>query len=572
MQISEKLAFEIYTIEIFHILAVLLIIAFTTYIAIKAKKSSLLFSYMAVVAMITLWMISKILKTVSPNESLRWFFIVTQYFGVQFVGFCLIVFARIYTRDKLPKIKNLILLALPPMMSFIFVITNPWHMKFYSYYDFYKDRFGVLFLPTQAIQYIYLITGIIILSRGFTNQPALKEKKALARFFACVTLVPILFNVYYLLFKLIDVKWIFSFPVFDFTPITSTITLILFMIPALKYRFLDISPISYRHIFDNIPQGIVFLNRKGFLYSFNYSFSDMFKKSYKSKHVWDFVTSLNFENEQDRNRFKNFIWQDNHESNVFLLRLQEGIYYKVLKKAGKRSETLLCFTDITPLIRLSEQLQQNNAQLAETNKKLEILAQNTRELAITRTKTNIAQNVHDILGHSLTVVIGTADLAAMDKDQSSICQKMGQIKELLISSLSDLKNSISGKEFEHTTLIKAISSLKNDNINVDFISQGKPYELNTRQTEAVFRLCQEAVTNSIKHGRAKTIHIILRFKTNEIEVYAIDDGMGCIDIKMNYGLRGIEKRIAELGGHVHFGSDGGKGFNIHASIPKHKYQ
>jgi signal transduction histidine kinase len=570
MEISDKLAYEIYTIIQFHVIAVLLLISFTSYIYFKAKKTPLLFSYLSVVAMILLWMISKIFKTVSPTEQLRWFFIVTQYFGVQFLGFFLIVFANLYRTNKLPQPKTLILLGIPSTISFLIVLTNPYHMLFYSYYDFYKDRFGPLFLPTQGFQYLHLIIGVILLSRDFINQPSFIHKKKLGRFFSMLILLPIMINIYYLSFKFTDLKWIFPFPIFDITPISITLTLILFMIPAIKYRFLDISPVSYQHIYDNMPHGIVFINPKGHLYSYNQVFKKNFILCSTDVKLKDILNSMPYHKSDNQELFENFVMSSGFDIDSYVLKLQDNTCYRVMKKETTSKHLLLCFVDITAPILLNEQLHLKNSELAATNQKLEALASATRELAITRTKTHIAQNVHDILGHSLIVVIGTINLIIKDQDTATTMIRLEQSKELLINSLSDLKNSIRGKSFKlkETSLMKAISSLQNSNIQVDFVSHGTPYELDTRQTEAIFRLCQEAVTNSIKHGKATTIHIILRYKTDYIEVFAIDDGVGCSSIQKSYGLNGIENRILQLKGNVHIGSDGKKGFNIHVQIPK----
>jgi signal transduction histidine kinase len=569
MEISEKLAFEIYTIIIFHTAAVLLLLGFTVYIFLRAKKTPLLYSYLGVVGMILIWMISKILKTVSPNQPLRWFFIVTQYFGVEFLGLCLILFAFLYTRNRLPTRKWRVLLALPPVVGFLAVLTNPWHMRFYSYFDFYRDKFGPLFLPVQAFQYLYLITGILLLSKGFTHQPGLSGRKMLSRILAVLVLLPLLFNVYYLLFKFTTLKWIFPFPVFDFTPVSGSIALILFMIPALKYRFLEISPVTHRHLFSGIPQGIVFINRKGGLLSSNKAFRKMFGEGNVPITVEDLIRCLEFADPSDARTLSDFIRQDEGQVEFRSIRFKNGSFYRVVRKKTRNAQTLLCFTDISSILMLGEQLEEKNRALQEANQKLEALARYTKELAVTRAKNEMAQTVHDILGHSLTVVIGISDLAVHDSDGAVRLQRLTQIKELLTSSLSDLRNSIHGKGFEtnHTTLVKAIHSLKNSAIAVDFVLQGKPYELRSRQTEAIFRLCQEAVTNSIKHGKAKTLHIFLRFFGDRVEVFAIDDGSGCKTIRKNYGLTGMESRILAVGGEVCFGSDAQKGFHIHAMIP-----
>ncbi|MPN50389.1 hypothetical protein SDC9_198015 [bioreactor metagenome] len=168
--------------------------------------------------------------------------------------------------------------------------------------------------------------------------------------------------------------------------------------------------------------------------------------------------------------------------------------------------------------------------------------------------------------------MGTAELAAGDSMEDAL-QKTTQIEEMLISSLSDLKNALSGKgmRWGETTLLKALQHLKNENIFVDIQTHGKAYELSGAQTEAVYRLCQEAVTNAIRHGQANTIYLILRFQPQEVEVFAIDNGTGCLHIEKSYGLLGMEARIKKQSGSICFASDGESGFTIRAVLPKQAY-
>jgi len=568
LPVSKKLALEIFTIELFHLSAILIFLSFSIYIYFRSKKSPVLFSYLAVGAMIMIWMVSKVLKTLSPNEGLRWFFIVTQYIGVDFLGYSVVVFAMTYRKDAFPKIKNMLIWAIPPLITFLLVLTNPLHMKFYSYYDFYKDRFGPLFYPAQIIQYGYLFTGIILLSKGYTDQPAFKGKKNWARLFACATLVPVFVNIYYILFKLSVFKWIFPFPVFDFTPIACTIALIFFMIPALRFRFFDISPMSYNRYFNEMPQGVVFMDRNGNLYNGNNTFCTMFNQNGSVMNINVFLNGVNLANDEHKQDFLRFV-NEFKSSEGFEMNMNTSVY-KVSKKFLKKGRLMLVFTDIKDAVRYRTQLLSQREELLVANSKLDKLAENTREIAITQTKSQIAQNMHDILGHSLTVVIGTTELAAAEEEVYEAQKKISRVGELLSNSLKDLQNTfISGEtSWGQTSLTKAINHLKNESIEMDFVIYGNPYELSGSKTEAVFRMCQEAVTNSIRHGRAKNIHIILRYKPEEIEVFAIDDGRGCAEINKNYGLTGIEERIKAVCGEVNFGSDGESGFTIHAKIPK----
>lgn len=566
MEISDKLAFEIYTISIFHVIALVLIFSFSLYIFFRARKTPLLYSYLAVVSMIGLWIISKILKTVSYTQELRWVFIVIQYFGVDFLGFCLVVFAYIYSKDKTPPKRHLILWAVLPVLSFSIVVTNPLHMLFYSYFDFYRDLFGPLFYPAQVIRYAYLLIGIIVLSGGFTKQLAFRNKKGLAVFFSVIILTPLFANFYYILFKMDVLSWILPFPVFDFTPIAGSISLSLFMIPALTYRFFDISPVSYRKLFSLLPQGIVFMDRKRMLYGGNSNFYSMFNIPVENIGLYDFINKISTGKEHQEALLS---FASETGSGDFDIILEDSRVFRLTKRFLKNGHALLYFKDITMINKNRALLLQQNTELYEVHLKLDNMAEKTKELAIAKTKSQMAQNVHDILGHSLTVVLGTIELAAADDDIETVKTKLTQVEELLAGSLNDLRNSFMAGEYirNQTSLIKAIEHLKNENIFVDFIVHGDVYELNTSQTEAIFRLCQEAVTNAIKHGKAKTIHIILRYKPKLVEVFAVDNGQGCGEVVKNFGLRGIEERFSSISGTVEFGSDGEKGFTIYGSLP-----
>lgn len=103
MEISEKLAIEFNAIILSHLITLMLLVLFTSYIYFRAKKSPLLFSYLSVVGMITVWMISKILKTLSPVIELRWFFIITQYFAIDFLSICFLIFAYTHSKNRLPS-------------------------------------------------------------------------------------------------------------------------------------------------------------------------------------------------------------------------------------------------------------------------------------------------------------------------------------------------------------------------------------------------------------------------------------------------------------------------------------
>lgn len=567
MEVSDKLAIEFNTILISHTLMLLTLTSFTSYIYFRAKKSPLLYSYLSVVGMIALWMIAKIFKTVSPRIELRWFFIVVQYFAIDSLGICLLIFAHIYRRNQLPSKNMLFVWCILPATSFLILLTNPLHMMFYSYFDIYKDHFGPAFYFAQSLQYLYLFSGIFLLSPGFTKQPGFKGKKRLGSLFAVFVTLPILCNVYYIIFKLTTLRWIFPFPVFDFTPIAASISLMFFIIPTLTYRFFDISPISIGRLYDIVPQGLVYIDSKLYLYEGNKTFYNLLHLKKKVMHIAQLhIYSKDLDNIGASELLKLINTTHLYEVEI---RLTDGRSIRVRKHFRKNDQLLLSMNDITEINQNRILLFNQNKELEEKARLLKTMADTTKALAIARTKSQMAQNVHDILGHSLTVLIGTAELAANDDTEEAL-HKINQIEKLLISSLNDLKNTLTGKGmiWSETTLVKSLNHLKNESIFVDLQVHGQAYEISGEQTEAIFRLCQEGVTNAIRHGKAKTIYLILRFHPEKIEIYALDNGMGCCSIKKNYGLGGIEARIIKLFGEISFTSDGESGFTIHATIPR----
>ncbi len=565
MEISDKLAVEFNTILLSHFLTLILLVSFTAYVFSRARKTVFLYAYLATVGTIALWIIAKILKTVSPVIELRWLFVVMQYFAIDCMGICLIVFGYIYRKGVLPPKKFVMLISIAPAVAFITLATNPLHMSFYTYFDIYRDRFGISFFIAHSIQYIYLITGIVILSLGYTKQPQFHKKRSLGRIFSLVVLLPMLWNMYYILFKLDLLSWIFPFPVFDASPLAASFSLMLFAIPTLKYRFFDLSPISFVRLYETLPQGIVFCDEHLRLYGANSTFYSMLSCPEKPPTL----TAL-IENSKlfDKKSALALMKYGKSEGAVDIL-LNDGRWIGVTTQRQDNGGMLLCFGDKTDIIQNRTLLTEQRRELEEINKELSGAAKAVKKLNDAKIKTQTAQNVHDILGHNLTVAIGTAELAStLEGDDAS--RKICQIEEILQNSLTELNNALDGKAAGATfdTIKSDLEHLKNESIHVDIKIHGREYLLSPKKYRVVYQLCREAVTNAIRHGQANNIYLILRFLPAEIDIYAVDDGIGCFDIIKNYGLSGIETEIKNLSGLVEFTSDGESGFTVHAKLPR----
>lgn len=555
--LSESLAFEIYFIELWHIFSVIFVVIVNYYIYLNARKNPLLYSFLAVESLLFIWLVSKIFKTVSPNVDIRWFFIVTQYFGNCFLGSTFFAFACTYAKGRLPATKILILTALPSLFFFLSMATNPLHMQFYSYYDFYRDSFGPLFYFNQAYSYGMIFIGIYLCGKQFFLE--FSQKRMQAILLSVAVLIPVIVNILYIA-KLF--KPLFGFrPLFDITPITCNLSLVLFAFATFKYRFFDIAPIAWRKVFNRIPESILLLNKKQIP-------TDMNRTASVTPETNEIIQAT-------------LEKISNNSPLEFLYTASTGKQFRVLwaspSGSHKNKGNIIRFIDDTMYQEALTTVSDKNQALVHVHQLLRQKADAKQALATYKTRNYMGREVHDILGHSIVLALSVLEVA-------KICCKndFAVAKEKFAQAVSIIKNA--KEKMDNGLLVYAEdSALQNDNLvaalnklvyetnltgqNINLTVQGDNTELDQNVCEAVLRLCQEAVTNAIRHGKADEINIIIRFLSGSLKIFVIDDGKGCLEIKKGFGLLGMEERIVrDLKGTLHFASLD-HGFTINAVVP-----
>ena len=219
-----------------------------------------------------------------------------------------------------------------------------------------------------------------------------------------------------------------------------------------------------------------------------------------------------------------------------------------------------------------------NLKLKNANVKLKQYASTIEEIAALKERNRLARDVHDTLGQTLSILITLLQVSLLSC-KTNVNETEEHInKALLITSngLNELRRSISdltsAKEEEKNlfdTLERLVNDFEYSGLNVDLSVNKIDQNLDKSYAEALYRICQEALTNSIKHGKASEASIILKFSENNIKLFIFDNGIGCkkLCIGKGFGLQGMQQRINSLNGNIKFGSDGEKGFNIHVEIP-----
>jgi signal transduction histidine kinase len=155
-------------------------------------------------------------------------------------------------------------------------------------------------------------------------------------------------------------------------------------------------------------------------------------------------------------------------------------------------------------------------------------------------------------------------------------KKTAYAYEVVKDAMEDLRRVVKGlsmKTLEENDLLSALNELiskcRGSGINISFSHKGIFDKIKTdkKLTEDIYNICQEALTNSMKHGKAQNSAIVLNYSNNCLHLYIIDDGVGCHKVIKNKGICNIEEIIQSYNGSILFGSGDDGGFNIKAVIP-----
>jgi signal transduction histidine kinase len=213
-----------------------------------------------------------------------------------------------------------------------------------------------------------------------------------------------------------------------------------------------------------------------------------------------------------------------------------------------------------------------NQELAAANEQLKDYARTVEELAVSQERNRIARDIHDTLGHTMTLILALLEVSVIlyEQDPKAAKVKLLEANRITKDGIKELRRSIrqkTGAQDLLESLHQLIAGFKSSGLQIDFSVEGGKDYLQPQYSEVIYRLCQEALTNAVRHGKAKRVVIILNFENQLIKLFIFDDGQGCQSIIKGMGLTGMEQRVQELKGTIEYGSNGEIGFNINVEIP-----
>lgn len=227
------------------------------------------------------------------------------------------------------------------------------------------------------------------------------------------------------------------------------------------------------------------------------------------------------------------------------------------------------------ILNLNEKLNVTNEELRQANIRLEEYAKEAERMVATRERNRLAREIHDTLGHALTGIITgiEACTALMDVAPEATKVQLAAIADVARQGITDVRRSVKALRpdaLEKLDLEKALLQTINEmrtatNAEIEYLCTTELNCFNMDEEDVIYRIVQECITNSIRHGKAKLIQIRIDREYNILKICIRDNGIGCDDIKTGFGLHHMQERLGMLHGSLH--CDGKDGFTVEAQIP-----
>lgn len=188
-------------------------------------------------------------------------------------------------------------------------------------------------------------------------------------------------------------------------------------------------------------------------------------------------------------------------------------------------------------------------------------------LAKVAERERIARDLHDVLGHTLSVITLKSELAGklMDRDPQRAGKEIREVSEISRQALSDVRDAIRGYRAKGLAaeLAQAKCTLETAGLSVQ-CDAATTIKLPAMQESVLSLALREGVTNVVRHANARTCRVRLDQQNGSCRLEIHDDGSGFVTAEGN-GLRGMRERVEMLGGSLDRRND--RGTKLTVTLP-----
>jgi signal transduction histidine kinase len=221
----------------------------------------------------------------------------------------------------------------------------------------------------------------------------------------------------------------------------------------------------------------------------------------------------------------------------------------------------------------AEHVQRLNAQLLAARER-------ERELAVAEERVRLARDIHDGLGHHLTVLSVQLQAAErlLDRDPARVADTLALCRAETQAALADVRQSVAAlrqSPLDGRSLAAALEKLTSDfaqaaAVQASFGQQGQAVPLPAAAAMTVYRAAQEGLTNMQKHAaHATRVTVTLTYTAGDVQLIVQDDGAVAAvpHDRSGFGLAGLQERADQLGGTLRAAPQSPQGFLLELRLP-----
>ncbi len=198
------------------------------------------------------------------------------------------------------------------------------------------------------------------------------------------------------------------------------------------------------------------------------------------------------------------------------------------------------------------------------NRRLRKANEEIENLAKVAERERIARDLHDVLGHTLSVITLKSELAGklIDRDPQRAGKEIREVEQISRQALTDVRDAIRGYRSQGLVaeLAQAKSTLETAGLTVQ-CDAATTVKLPAVQESVLSLAVREAVTNVVRHAQARTCRMRLEQQNGSCRLEIHDDGRGSSNGEGN-GLRGMRERVEMIGGTLHRSTESGTTLTI----------
>ncbi len=212
----------------------------------------------------------------------------------------------------------------------------------------------------------------------------------------------------------------------------------------------------------------------------------------------------------------------------------------------------------------------------EARQRVERLSAEVAQLAAANERNRLAREIHDTLGHYLTVIHVQLEAAraviGSDPDRGLLA--MSRAQALAKDGLTAVRQSVKALREDSRVegiveqLASLVDAVRDEAFTASFATTGTPRPVSAAVALALHRTALEALTNVRRHAHASRVDMTLVFEEDgRVHLKVNDDGRGASELQGGFGLTGIRERAAQLGGSVAYDTAPGRGFTLTMELP-----